>query len=333
MRFKKTLFILGLTPCFFQTAFAREGLSNFLTPEITEETSPWFTGPLLAPSAHNIPLGNYDLEPYLFFTTITGSYNQNWHSKSSPDNFYSMNLVLPGWIGLTSQIDFTLQPQMFYQFTQGKRSTQFGDLAFGFDIQVLSEEVGTWWPAIKIGLKATAPTGKYKNLNPDKLGTDAVGSGNWNPAATLVFGRLFHIYDNHFLAPRLGFSYTVPTPTHVSNLNSYGGTSGTKGTAYPGNSFYTDFGVEYNMSRNWVFAMDFYYQHNNKNRFSGNPGMTSLGDAAVVTRPSAESFSLAPALEYNWSANIGLIGGVWFTVGGRNTSRFVSGVLAFNVYI
>ncbi len=72
--------------------------------------------------------------------------------------------------------------------------------------------------------------------------------------------------------------------------------------------------------------MDFYYQHNNKNRFSGTPSATAI-------RPSSESFSLAPALEYNWSANIGLIGGVWFTVGGRNTSRFVSGVLAFNVYI
>jgi hypothetical protein len=333
MSLKKLFFLSSLTSCFVQTAFAREGLSNFVTPEITEETSPWFTGPLLAPSSHNIPNGHYDIEPYLFFTTTTGSYNQNWHHRSSDHNFYSLNFVFPGWIGLNSFMDFTIQPQMFYQFTQGQRSTQFGDLSFGFDIQLLSEEVGTWWPAVKIAFKATGPTGKYQNLDPKKLGTDGAGSGNWNPAVNLVFGRLFRVYDNHFLAPRLAFSYTVPTPTRVSNLNVYGGTEGTHGTAYPGNSFYTDFGVEYNMSHNWVFAMDVYYQHNNKNRFSGNTGITPFGIPAVVTSPSSESFSLAPAIEYNWSANIGLIGGVWFTVGGRNSSQFISGVLAFNLYI
>jgi hypothetical protein len=42
------------------------------------------------------------------------------------------------------------------------------------------------------------------------------------------------------------------------------------------------------------------------------------------------SFSLAPALEYNWSENAGVIAGVAFTVAGRNTSATVMPVMAVN---
>jgi hypothetical protein len=48
--------------------------------------------------------------------------------------------------------------------------------------------------------------------------------------------------------------------------------------------------------------------------------------------PSSSQYSLAPAIEYNWSQNIGLIGGVWFTVAGQNISQFNSIVIALNYY-
>jgi hypothetical protein len=40
------------------------------------------------------------------------------------------------------------------------------------------------------------------------------------------------------------------------------------------------------------------------------------------------SFALAPAVEYNWSANAGLIAGVEFTAAGRNTPSYVAPQLA-----
>ncbi|MDF1757684.1 MAG: hypothetical protein P1U74_05245 [Legionellaceae bacterium] len=38
-------------------------------------------------------------------------------------------------------------------------------------------------------------------------------------------------------------------------------------------------------------------------------------------------FSLAPAIEYNFSAHLGLIGGAWFTVAGKNTPNSVTSIL------
>ena len=223
-----------------QIGYSTEGINGFNTPFLTEETVPWFTGPLLAPSIHTIPQGHYDLEPYLFFWSFTGAYNQNWHAQSAESNFYSLQLLVPGWAGLTPYLDVTVQLQGFYQFTKNERSVQFGDIPFGIDIQLLNEESGTWWPAIKLGLKAVGPTGKYSNLNPDKLGTDAVGTGSWQPSVVLALGRLFQVTETNFLSPRLVFSYTVATPAHVRNYSVYGGTQGTHGTAYLGNSYYFD---------------------------------------------------------------------------------------------
>lgn len=314
------------------TSYCDAPPSHFLTPTITDANAPWFTGPLIAPAAHSIPPHHGDIEPYLYFWSFTGNYDKNWESHSTP-NFYRLQLSIPTWVGLNSFMDFTLAPQVMYQFTEGQRSTQFGDLPFGFDFQLLSEQPGTWWPAIKLGLQATAPLGNYNNLNPSKLGTDASGLGSWNPNATLAFGRFFLLPNGRILSPRLVFNYAVPNAVRVKNYNAYGGTKGTGGTVYPGNIFWCDLGLEYNMTQRWVLAFDLFYQHTNKIRFSGNPGEVSPGVLAVMTSPSSESFSVAPALEYNWSSRVGLIGGVWMTVAGRNSSRFISGVLALNVFI
>jgi hypothetical protein len=48
--------------------------------------------------------------------------------------------------------------------------------------------------------------------------------------------------------------------------------------------------------------------------------------------PSNEQWSVAPAIEYNWSKNVGLIVGSWFSFAGRNSVRFISGVAALNIY-
>ncbi len=331
MHIKKILFLLLCSPFALHNANASTGAS-FYTPVLTEQSSPLFTGPLLCPSAHTIPEGHYDIEPYLFFFAITGAYDKNWDYQDIP-NFYNLQLLVPGWVGITPYLDFSLQVQAFYQFDQGERSVQFGNIPFGFNIQLLNEEPGTWWPAIKLGLHAVIPTGKYDNLNPKKLGTDAAGSGTWEPTAVLTMGRLFQVAEMHFLSPRLAFSYSIPNPVNIHNLSVYGGTDGTRGTGYQGNFYFVDLGLEYNMAKNWALAFDFYYQHNNKTRFSGSPGFISPGVPAIMGSPSAEQFSLAPALEYNWNPNIGIIGGVWFSIAGRNSARFTTGTIAFNVYI
>jgi hypothetical protein len=182
-------------------------------------------------------------------------------------------------------------------------------------------------PAVKLRLGVNVPLGKYQKLSPDKQGTDLGGSGNWLPSVGLVFGRLLHFTGIHFLSLRYLIAYGVPLPLGVKGINSYGGAVHTKGTVYPGNVFLNLVGMEFSLTQRWVLACDFQYQHNNKNRFSGHSG----GKAPLA--PSSEQASIAPALEYNWSNNVGVIGGTWFTLAGRNATKFMQWVIAINIYV
>ena len=326
--FKTAFLVLSCLSTLYSTrGFSSSILSHLETPTITPGEEPWFTGPLLSPSAHTVPPHHGNVEPYLFFTTITGSYDANWGTTSTP-NFYSLAQLTPVQVGLTHFMDCQITPQIFYQYTKGAHSTQFGDLPAAVSFQLLNEKAGSHIPAIKLSLRAAVPFGKFEHLNPSKLGTDGVGRGSWMPSVGVNFSRICQFPNSHFFAPRLALGYTVPGPVHISGLSVYGGALDTKGTVYPGNIFSCVLAFEYEITRHFTYAMDIYYQHTNKTRFSGNPGLL-----AQVASPSSEQFSLAPALEYNWNANIGLIAGVWFTVAGRNSAQFTSGVIALNIYI
>jgi len=63
------------------------------------------------------------------------------------------------------------------------------------------------------------------------------------------------------------------------------------------------------------------------------PGSISQIGAAdgLVARGSSEVFTLAPAVEYNWSSSMGVIVGTVFTAAGRNASANIVPVAAINM--
>ena len=84
-------------------------------------------------------------------------------------------------------------------------------------------------------------------------------------------------------------------------------------------------GAEYTATKNWALALDLNAVCAAKNRFKGK-------STSKVGGPSSIQLSLAPAIEYNWSSQLGVIAGSWFTIAGRNSTRFTSVVGAFNYY-
>lgn len=302
----------------------RRGARTEISPEVLEKQGPWFTGPLLTASAHVVAPDHFNLEPYLFVTDTYGSYDDEWHAHSVPKTLEIRPLV-SFQLGICKNIDFTTSPRAFYTRKQGKASVQFGDLPLGFEFQLLNDTAENWSPAIKLTVREFFPTGKYQKLNPDKNGTDGVGSGSYRTEFDLVFGRLFHTGGAHYLNARVAFTYGMFSHTHVKGFNSYGGGHGTSGTVRPGSHFDILLGLEYSLSLNWALALDVVNVYGNKTSFSGKT-------AAKVGGPSFDQVSLAPAIEYNFNEALGIIGGAWFTVGGRNTSQFVSGVIAINLY-
>ena len=281
---------------------------------------PWFTGPLLAPSAHTVRPGHIKIQPYFNTFVMEGDYDSHWHVISRP-NFYDVNLRVQTKVGLCKRLDFQITPMVRYRETQGQHSFNVGDLPVSLNVQILAARKLGDGPNLKLLLRANIPTGKYRNLNAHRLRTDAMGTGCWFPNGGLALSYIWHIQGFRYVEIRAFSAYYIGVPVHVKGINTCGGDPGTRGTVYPGNYLDIDVALEYSLSQRWALACDFFYEHFNRDRFSGKT-------TVATTRPSGEIFSLAPAIEYNWSKRFGVIGGVWFSVAGRNLPQFVNGMLS-----
>lgn len=312
--------------------FARESFDEYLYQEEPNQPHPWFTGPLLTPSGHVVPHTHQNFEPYIYWTQAKGTYDSHWKSHSAPifNNVLNQNTIQ---LGVLPDTEFDLAPQFTYNATKGQHMWRVSDIPIVLAFQLLYDHVDNWSPGIKLRIGANVPLGKYDRLNPKKLGTDSGGIGTWYPSAGVILTRLLHVTGIQYLSWRLFLNYSIGTPVNVKNASVYGGApslpgiKGTRGTVYPGNIFLFLGGFEYSLSQNWALAIDIQYQHTNKNRFSGR---SPLGTKPIA--PSKELFALAPAIEYNWSQTMGVIAGPWFTIAGRNSQKFISYVVALNIY-
>ncbi len=331
---KSAIALSALTACtlsFSGTLFAATPSSNRASKPIEfAEPFPWLTGPLLTPSGHVIPNGHYNIEPYEFVTTNYGTYDANWHTHSIP-NFYNISTQIPFQFGIPWDFDVAFTPAWSWNHIEGASHWDLNDMSYGFDYQILKDKKGKWWPAIKLNVHGNLPIGRYQKLNPKSKGTDIGGSGSWAPSVGIVMSHLYWWGGNYFFAPRFNVQYTIPTPVHVKNLNAYGGGHHTRGKVFPGQSLLFLFGFEIALTQRWALAGDIQYVHVNKTRFKGHKGATD-GVPNTVGAPSSEQWSLAPAIEYDWSPNYGIIAGAWFSVAGRNQLEFASGVVAINIY-
>lgn len=284
--------------------------------------NPWYTGPLITPSASMMPPGVVNFQPYLNVQTNYAQFNEDRRSVDTPKTvqLQSQNIFQTG---LTDWMDCLFVFQGQENWLQDKNGGGYGDTQMGLGWQILSQ--GLYRPKIKVTIKETFPTGRYKRLSPTGLGLDGVGAGTYATQFCLAFGKLFLWDTLHPINTRLFFGYTVNTTVHVAGLNAYGGGTGAIGKVRPGNSFSTDLGIEWSASQAWVLALDIVYSCANRTKFHGNPGVTAAGLPAAVGSGSNDNLSLAPAFEYNWNSNLGVVCGAWFSVYGRNSTNFATG--------
>lgn len=283
---------------------------------------PWFTGPLLTPSARTVLPGSINVEPYLFWTVINGKYDNHWNYTSIP-TFKTLAFLTQIQTGLTNRIEFSTLPQIFFNETRGRSSSGFGDLPLGIGIQLLEGKDESWIPYIKLGVNEFIPTGRYQKLKAENLGTDAHGEGSYQTHINLTISKLFFLGKEHYFNTRFNTRASFFQPVHVKGINAYGGDPTTKGKVYPGTIYRAIGGAEYSFNRHWVLSLDLELSARNKISFKGS-------SILPINKPSSARLSAAPAIEYNWNSNIGIIIGSWFTITGRNTGKFISAVGAFN---
>lgn len=334
-------------------------LSLFFCQSIfSETTGPWFTGPLLAEPAETIAPGEVNLELFNFYIDSNAVYSNK--AKVTSDTPNQNNQLIPQLtIGLVPRVDIELQPVLINNYFKGKTITGIGDTTLILGMQALKQREGTPLPDLRMTLTEILPSGHYEGLSQQNYALNATGLGSYQTGIDLNFQKLIPLKGNYYLNAHWSVGYLYGSAVHVKGYSSYGGSALTNGDVKPGSVYTIDLAGELSLSQHWVAVLEGFYQYQDADRFYGDYGNLNFNFPKKTRREIREAlsrlvpnkhnisslfleipkignatmdmFSLAPALEYNFSKKFGIIMGSWFSFYGKNTIDFGSFAMGINI--
>ncbi|QYE33602.1 transporter (plasmid) [Polymorphobacter megasporae] len=286
----------------------------------------WFTGSLEASSPALSKAGAFALEPYFILETHTGAYNGAGHHSAVAHDSSLVESVVVMKYGITNRLTIEALPTFLRGWTDQALSHGSGvaDLPIELEYRILDENNRTGAPSVTFSVGITAPIGDYQNLR-DPI--DGIGSGAFTLKQGLVVQSLFSTWGNHPVRLRLFGSVNEPlADVGLRGQTAYGTGPGFFGRVKPGITTQVGFAGGWALNQRWVFAADVVEDYADGARLLGTDGG---GGFVSTSRMRRYTTSIAPAVEYNWSANVGLIVGVDFTLAGRNSASYVAPQVAF----
>ncbi len=265
---------------------------------------------MLANGAATLPRGHFLIEPYVYDVTTAHTHG-----------FGSRAYVL---YGLVDDLTVGFIPIVGYNTVNGGPSSShvgLGDITAIAQYRLIRGRIGTWLPTMSVMVQEALPTGKY-----DRLGdrpTDGLGSGAFTTTVGINSQMSGWMPNGRILRMRLNVSHAFSGSADVQDVSVYGTGPGFRGRAKPGNSLSADAAWEYSLTRSWVLALDVVYGRNGNTRVTGSSTLDS--------GPS-EAFGFAPAVEYNWSPNLGVLFGTRVIAAGVNTTASISPAIAINYF-
>ncbi len=278
----------------------------------------WWTGPMLANSADTLPRGHVLVEPYVYDVQTRGN-----------DGFGSRAYVL---YGLTDNLTVGAIPIIGYNAVHGGPNSSgigAGDQILQAQYRLTRFREGGWLPTIALQWQLTVPTGRYQRL---ARAADGMGGGAWANTLGLNAQTYFWMPTGRILRMRLNATWTFAGHATLHGTSSYGTGPSFQGRAMPGDAYYLGVSAEYSLTRRWVLALDLTYSRGEPTRIVGEDAVPGLPPMPVDTRsPRSEAFGFAPAVEYNFNANVGVLLGVRVIPGGHHVTRSVTPAIAVNI--
>jgi hypothetical protein len=275
---------------------------------------------MLAPSAATLPRGHFLIEPYLY--DVIGAHSNGFGSLT----YVNYGLVDKVTVGLIPTAGFN-KP------SHGPSSSGIGlgDLTVQTQYRLTKFHEGSWIPTTSIAVQETLPTGKY-----DRLGdrpSDGLGSGAYTTTLALYSQTYFWLPNRRILRMRFNLLQSFSNNVNVKDVSVYGTEAGFRGHAKPGNSLFADASWEYSLTRRWVLALDATYRHNGNTRMTGydiqnlgqNPPPTIQLDSGT-----SDALGFAPAIEYSWKPNLGVLLGTGVIPASHNTHASITPAVAIN---
>ncbi len=280
----------------------------------------WWTGPMLANSAATLPRGHALIE----------TYGYDVHSDRA-DSLGSLTYML---YGVTDTLTVGVKPSFGFNVVKGAPDSStvgFGDLTLQAQYRLTKFDAARGIPALAISIQETLPTGRY-----DRLGArpaDGIGGGAWGTMIALYAQHYVWLPNGRILRARLNISETFFCKAPVNNVSVYGTGEGFRGTARPGRSFYLGGSLEYSVTKRWVLGLDATWTHDGATRVSGlgmpDP-VTGISSPVRLAYGPSDAFALAPALEYSWTPNLGVLFAARFIPKGHNVTPSVTPAIAIN---
>jgi hypothetical protein len=282
----------------------------------------WWTGPILAASAGTLPQGHFLVEPYVYDVMAP-----------RVDGFGSLTYIN---YGLTDRLTVGVIPTFGYnRASDGPSSSHVGagDVSVQAQWRLTQFDPDSGVPTMSINVQESIPTGKF-----DRLGdhpSDGFGSGARTTTLGWYAQTYFWMPNGRILRTRLDIADAFSRTANIEDVSVYGTGTGFRGQAKPGDVQTADLAFEYSVTRNWVLALDLLYKHSDNTRVTGHllagSDAAAPGDEIRIDSGASVSFAVAPAVEYNWNANIGLLFGTRVILGTRTTPATVTPVVALNM--
>lgn len=285
----------------------------------------WWTGPLLASGASTLPKGHILFEPYLYDAKPYGTFDGEGKRRSAPDadNIGSSAYML---YGVTDTLTAGFIPHLGYRRAGGRWSQGLGvgDLTAQAQYRLTQYKPGGRVPTISVMLQENLPIGRHDRL--DDRPNDGFGGGAYATTLGVNAQHYFWTPNGRILRGRFNVAYTRSDVARVNGASVYGTSKGFAGKAQPGDSLLVNLAFEYSVTRNWVAAMDLAWQRDASTKVTG-----ALGGSAFERRyPVSKAVILAPAVEYNFNSQVGVIVGARIVPAGRNTTASVTPAIAVN---
>jgi hypothetical protein len=283
--------------------------------EAKEDGCPATFGPLITDTAVPIQTGKFAIQPTYGLSFVTDAFNKHGRRVSPGGDFGSFSqeykITLGLWKNLEGFVVIPFAANWVNSATElgpnGERhATQggLGDLNLTLKYQLVEE--GPKMPTITALFATDFPTGRYKNLNPHKLGTDAIGGGAYAFTAGLNASKYlkpFMLYGNLW--------YSVQTEFRDD-----------EGRVYPRDFITANLAAEYPFpfAKKWVALLE----------------LTSTWDTGRIfgNRPNtapAYLLSILPGIEFMATKRLSFALGLNIDLAGRNTDATLAPLFSFVV--
>lgn len=286
-----------------------EGFEPAAKAAVDEEIPATF-GPLVTDTAIPVEKGQFVVQPTFAYSFVNDSFGDDWHRGSAGGNYRTFSMDWKLAYGPMDNMEVFLVIPYAYNSARSVEETGpagessanaggLGDLNLTLKYRLVEET--TCLPTVTALFATDFPTGKFKDLNPHDLSTDAIGGG------AFVFTPGFNL--SKYISP-----FIVYANVWYSLQTSY---TDDEGSQYPGDFVTVNLAAEYPITEKWIALLEL-------TSYWG--GGRLFGPSTNVPRQSL--VSVVPGIEYMATDKFSVAAGVNIDIAGKNSDAAISPILS-----